>query len=179
MQTPPIVKIEVRREPLADAFKKVCCWCFCFHLHFSTSGIVCLTLKNIIRLKDRSKEMNDESQEKLSKLRDTNTEGYSSTLRLDPKKYRKYLDETGWSEEAKDEWLNMLWKLMSTFVDVAWHVDPAQTAMPSLAKLYAESSNKLSDAKNKRVTSHPREPFADRAAKPSSTHPRRTRTRGR
>jgi hypothetical protein len=120
----------------------------------------------------------DEWQKELSELQDTDIDGYSSTQQIDPKKYRQYLDETGWSEEAQDEWLNTLWKLMSTFVDVAWGVDPAQTAMPPLAKLYTESRSEMSEAKNK--PSLIRENRSrTRAVKTSSPPPRKTRTSGR
>jgi len=44
-------------------------------------------------------------------------------------KYRKYLAETGWSEKVQDEWLETLWNIMATFVDLAWDTDPVQTVL--------------------------------------------------
>ena len=42
---------------------------------------------------------------------------------FDPEKYRKYLAETGWSEKVQDEYLETLWNMMSTFVDLDWGAD--------------------------------------------------------
>ena len=48
---------------------------------------------------------------------------------FDPEKYRKYLAETGWSEKVQDEWLETLWNMMGTFVDLAWDTDSVQTVL--------------------------------------------------
>jgi hypothetical protein len=47
-------------------------------------------------------------------------DGSSSRLPFDPEKYRKHLAETDWSEKVQDEWLETLWNMMGTFVDLAW-----------------------------------------------------------
>jgi hypothetical protein len=97
----------------------------------------------------KAQKMNSKSEKRSDDLCESEAEGFSGTLQFQPEKYRKYLDESGWSESKKDEWLNTLWKLMCTFVDVAWGIDPDQTAMPSLAKLYAESCSEMAQAKSK------------------------------
>jgi hypothetical protein len=50
-------------------------------------------------------------------------EGGTGPLSFDPEKYRTYLGETGWSEKVQDEWLETLWNMMGTFVDLAWGTD--------------------------------------------------------
>jgi len=42
-----------------------------------------------------------------------------------------------------------MWEMMSTVVDVAWGVDPSQTAIPSLGELAVEKMKK--QRKRKRV----------------------------
>ncbi len=64
-----------------------------------------------------------------SKLHVPGPEDYSTPLRLDPDKYREYLPETCWSEEVQDEWLNTLWNMMSTFVDLGFGIDPVQSVL--------------------------------------------------
>ena len=97
---------------------------------------------------------------------------------IDPEKYRNYLSESGWTERRKDEYLNALWKLMSTFVDAAWGVDPAQTATPSLTGSFVESGSELFEAKHGLpLTQENRS--RTRTTKPSTAHPRKTRTKGR
>ena len=56
---------------------------------------------------------------------------------FDPEKYRKYLAETGWSEKVQDEWLETLWNMMGTFVDLAWDTDSVQTVFKSGEALVA------------------------------------------
>jgi hypothetical protein len=48
---------------------------------------------------------------------------------FDPEKYRTYLAETGWSEKVQDEWLETLWNMMGTFVDLAWGTDSVQVVL--------------------------------------------------
>jgi hypothetical protein len=91
--------------------------------------------------------MHTKSKKQRSDVHEFEAVGYRGGLQFQPEKYRKYLDETGWSEKVKEEWLYTLWNIMSTFVDIGFGLDPVQTAMPSLGKLYAESKGKTAEAK--------------------------------
>ena len=73
--------------------------------------------------------MKVKSEKQFSKLHEPSAEGGSSHLPFDPEKYRKYLAETGWSEKVQDEWLETLWNMMGTFVDLAWDTDSVQTGL--------------------------------------------------
>jgi hypothetical protein len=73
--------------------------------------------------------MKIKSEKQFSKLHEPSAEGSSSSLPFDPEKYRKYLAETGWSEQVQDECLEALWNMMGTFVDLAWDTDSVQTVL--------------------------------------------------
>ena len=78
---------------------------------------------------ERYTKMKVKSEKQFSKLHEPSAEGGSSHLPFDPEKYRKYLAETGWSEKVQDEWLETLWNMMGTFVDLAWGTDSVQTVL--------------------------------------------------
>ncbi len=73
--------------------------------------------------------MKIKAEKQSSNVHEPRAEGGAGPLPFDPEKYRKYLAETGWSEEVQDEWLETLWNMMGTFVDLAWDSDPAQTVL--------------------------------------------------
>jgi hypothetical protein len=73
--------------------------------------------------------MKIKSESQSSKLHEPGAKGCSSSLQLDPEKYRKYLSETGWSEKVQDEWLKTLWNMMSEFVDLGFGTGSVQTAL--------------------------------------------------
>jgi hypothetical protein len=73
--------------------------------------------------------MKIKSEKQSSNVHEPSAEGSSSRLPFDPEKYRKYLAETGWSEKVQDEWLETLWNLMGTFVDLAWGTNSVQTVL--------------------------------------------------
>ena len=73
--------------------------------------------------------MKIKSEKQSSNVHEPGAEGCSSPLPFDPEKYRKYLAETGWSEKAQDEYLETLWNMMGTFVDLAWGTDSVQTVL--------------------------------------------------
>ena len=95
--------------------------------------------------------MKIKSEKQFSKLHEPGAEGGSSPLPFDPEKYRKYLAETGWSEKAQDEYLETLWNMMGTFVDLAWGTDSVQTVL----KTERTSSPEILQPKAQR-TSNPR-----------------------
>jgi hypothetical protein len=73
-------------------------------------------------------------------------------LPFDPEKFRKYLAETDWSEKVQDEWLETLWNMMGTFVDLAWGTDSVQDVL----KTERPSSPETLQPKAQR-TSNPRD----------------------
>lgn len=91
--------------------------------------------------------MHNKSKKQRSDVHEFEAGDYPGDLEFQPEKYHEYLDETDWSDKVKDEWLYTLWNMMNTFVDIGCGLDPVQTAMPSLGKLYAESKGKTAEAK--------------------------------
>ena len=87
-------------------------------------------------------------------MNEPGAEGGSSPLPFDPEKYRKYLAETGWSEKVQDEWLETLWNMMGTFVDLAWGTDSVQTALkmerPSPPENLQPTAQRTSNPRNVR-----------------------------
>jgi hypothetical protein len=73
--------------------------------------------------------MKAKSRKQSSNVHDPGAEGGPGPLSFDPEKYRTYLAETGWSEKVQDEWLETLWNMMGTFVDLAWGTDSVQTVL--------------------------------------------------
>ena len=74
---------------------------------------------------------------------------------FDPEKYRKYLAETGWSEKVQDEYLETLWNIMGTFVDLAWGTDSVQTVLetekPSSPENLQPKAQRTSNPRNVRI----------------------------
>jgi hypothetical protein len=83
--------------------------------------------------------MKIKSEKQSSNVNEPGAEGGSSPLPFDPEKYRKYLAETGWSEKVQDEWLETLWNMMGTFVDLAWDTDSVQTVLKTERPLSPEN----------------------------------------
>ena len=95
--------------------------------------------------------MKIKSEKQSSNVHEPGAEGGSSPLPFDPEKYRKYLAETGWSEEVQDEWLETLWNMMSTFVDLASGTDFVQTVLETERPSSPENSQPMAQR-----TSNPR-----------------------
>ena len=53
---------------------------------------------------------------------------------VDLEKYRPYLDGFDMTEKQKDEYLELVWQIVGSFVDVAWGVHPVQLAMEARKK---------------------------------------------
>ncbi len=86
---------------------------------------------------DENEDQVIKSEKQSSNVHETRAEGGSSRLPFDPEKYRKYLAETGWSEKVQDEWLETLWNMMGTFVDLAWGTDSVQAVLKTERALLA------------------------------------------
>jgi hypothetical protein len=97
------------------------------------------------------------SEKHSSDVHEPGAEGGSSPLPFDPEKYRKYLAETGWSEKVQDEWLETRWKMMGTFVDLAWDTDYVQTVLkterPSSPENLQLMAQRTSNPRNVRKSS--------------------------
>jgi hypothetical protein len=98
--------------------------------------------------------MKIKSEKQSSNVHEPGAEGGSSPLPFDPEKYRKYLAETGWSEKAQDEYLETLWNMMGTFVDLAWGTDSVQTVLkterPSSPENLQRKTQRTSNPRNVR-----------------------------
>jgi hypothetical protein len=70
-------------------------------------------------------------------------EGYPGSLEMDAAEWLPYVEEFDISEEQKIELLQMLWNIMSTFVDIGWGVDSIQNFIPALKEFssVADSGN--------------------------------------
>ncbi|MEW7988313.1 MAG: hypothetical protein AB2799_21175 [Candidatus Thiodiazotropha sp.] len=67
-------------------------------------------------------------------------------LKLDPEKYRDYLDEFELSEEQQNELLETLWHIMRTFVEIGWGLDSVQSVFSGIAeKAMHEDSGALQE----------------------------------
>lgn len=64
----------------------------------------------------------------------------TSPLQFDPTKYRQHLDSFDLTEEQQTELLAILWRIMSTFVELGFGVDSVQTLLPALAERSAEDA---------------------------------------
>jgi hypothetical protein len=60
----------------------------------------------------------------------------------------------GWSEKVQDEYLETLWNMMSTFVDLAWGADSVQTVLetkrPSPSENLQPVAQRTSNPRNAR-----------------------------
>jgi hypothetical protein len=101
--------------------------------------------------------MKIKSEKQSSNVHELGAEGGSNPLPFDPEKYRKYLAETGWSEKVQDEWLETLWNMMGTFVDLAWDTDSVQTVLkterPSSPENLQPKAQRTSNPRNVRKSS--------------------------
>lgn len=57
-----------------------------------------------------------------------------SSLTLDVSRYDQFLQECDWSEEQKAQFLNSLWHIVVTFVDLGFGMDATQAACGKLLK---------------------------------------------
>jgi len=98
--------------------------------------------------------MKIKSEKQSSNVHELGAEGGFSPLPFDPEKYRKYIAETDCSEKVQDEWLETLWNMMSTFVDLAWGSDSVQTVLkterPSSPENLQPMAQKTSNPRNVR-----------------------------
>ena len=63
-------------------------------------------------------------------------------LLIDLEKYRKDLSGFEMTTEQENELLQVLWNIMSIFVDIGWGVDTVQLVLPDLFKEVAPDSEK-------------------------------------
>jgi hypothetical protein len=108
--------------------------------------------------------MKIKSEKQSSNVHEPSAEGGSSRLPFDPEKYRKYLAETGWSEKVQDEWLETLWNMMGTFVDLAWDTDSVQTGLKAEMPSSSEKLQPMAQG-----TSNPHNVRKSATASPSIT----------
>tara|TARA_Y100000588_G_C13598666_1_gene646085 strand:- start:145 stop:519 length:375 start_codon:yes stop_codon:yes gene_type:complete len=50
------------------------------------------------------------------------------SVTVDYEFYEKYLEESGWTEDQKREFLQILWNIICEFVSLGWGVHPLQQA---------------------------------------------------
>ena len=55
-------------------------------------------------------------------------------LRLDPDKYRAYLANMEMTEAQQNEFLETLWNIMRTFVEIGWGLDSVQTLFSGIVE---------------------------------------------
>lgn len=54
---------------------------------------------------------------------------YTSTPSFDPDKYRIYLEDSELTEDQQREYLEILWSIMMTFVELGFGLDSVQQAL--------------------------------------------------
>jgi hypothetical protein len=57
---------------------------------------------------------------------------FITPLTLDPNKYRSYLEEFDLTEEQENELLAILWRILSTMVDIGFGLDSVQMLFPAM-----------------------------------------------
>jgi hypothetical protein len=63
---------------------------------------------------------NGSNERPLSEPHEPDAKIYRGAVPLDLERYREYLKELNLSDEAKDEMLLTLWRMMQQFVDIGW-----------------------------------------------------------
>lgn len=91
-------------------------------------------------------------------------------LTLDPDDYREDLMEFGWSEEQENEFLETLWNICTTFVDIGFGLDPVQLirqlqTQDAVDKITLDSENGFPESEGVLHQNHPKK-FQDVAAIP-------------
>ena len=61
-------------------------------------------------------------------------ENSTAPPRLDPDKYRAYLANMEMTEAQQDEFLETLWNIMRTFVEIGWGLDSVQTLFSGIVE---------------------------------------------
>lgn len=56
-----------------------------------------------------------------------------ATLTVDWKRYEEYLEDSSLSEAQKREFLQALWYIVSTFIDLGFGIEPVQQALAASA----------------------------------------------
>ena len=73
-------------------------------------------------------------------------------LKLNPDEYREELAEFDMTKEQQDELLQVLWDIISTFVNIGWGVDTVQMFLPDIfgevAPDFDADSEKLLESKD-------------------------------
>jgi hypothetical protein len=78
---------------------------------------------------------------------------HAPALTLSPDEYLHFLAESDWSESQKREFIEALWSIVVSFVDMGFHIHPLQHGEENQQTLEVESagvlaSNGISDSTN-------------------------------
>lgn len=85
---------------------------------------------------------------------ETNKQNALSSLTLDVSRYDQFLEECDWSEEQKAQFLNSLWHIVVTFVDLGFGMDATQAACGKLLKSAFENMFEGSDDVKSNLSHH-------------------------
>jgi hypothetical protein len=61
-------------------------------------------------------------------------------LSVDIEEFTRFLDETGWTEEEKAEYITLIWNIMCEFVSLGWGVHPVQQTQKDCGQRAEDSS---------------------------------------
>jgi hypothetical protein len=67
-------------------------------------------------------------------------------LSVDIEEFTRFLDETGWSEEEKAEYVTLVWNIVCEFVALGWGVHPLQQAEKTCGELSDSGADPASAA---------------------------------
>jgi len=76
---------------------------------------------------------------------DDATDNATLSVTLDHALYERYLDESDLSEEQKQEFLQTLWNIIVSFVDLGFEVHPLQQAQEQLQPVIEKNSSDKCD----------------------------------
>ncbi len=99
--------------------------------------------KKETRMKDNKQGEDIKTSERLLENNALGKSDYLPSLVFDPEQYVDDFDELDLSNKQHIEFLQSLWHIMSTFVDIGWGVESVQLFLPELFEKAGQDSDKL------------------------------------
>jgi hypothetical protein len=76
----------------------------------------------------------------------------SPALTFDPAVYREFIDDTGWTDAQKDEFIEALWHIIVSFVDLGFDLHPLQHVISDPKTLELDSPSMVACGDNTDIT---------------------------
>ena len=82
-----------------------------------------------------ARKKNDQPKHPTEAPRQPHTSAQPQALTIDYALYDRYLEDSGWSDQQKREFLDAMWSIIVEFVMLGFEVHPAQQAQEACGKL--------------------------------------------